>query len=105
MVPPGTAATLTLRLLAIAVSVDTPVTVISSNSAVARPEAPVTIFAGSRDATITILTDAPGEAVLTLSVGGEGRSLEVVVGTASDENNTPVTASPVGVEVEEGVAP
>src|SRR5262249_42832048 len=83
-------------LLATPAAIDTPVTITSSNPAVASVPGSVTIAQGSRTASITVTTGAPGTATLTFSVGGATIQLTVVVGPPF-AGLPPVSAAPVGV--------
>jgi hypothetical protein len=97
IIPPGQSATLTLTLLAAPAPGDTPVTVTSSNPAVAEVLDPVTIPAGARTAMFTVTAGTAGTAELILRGGGEGRVLTVIVGVPPAGNLPPIVAAPVGV--------
>jgi hypothetical protein len=77
-------------------AVTTPITVTSSNPAVATAAAGAVIAAGSTDATLVVTGLAAGRTELSLRAGGEGRALAVVVGPTSPDQAMPVLAQPVG---------
>jgi hypothetical protein len=87
---------LTVPLLSTPAGTDTPVTVTSSNPAVADVTGDVSIAQGSRTAALTVTTGAPGSATLTFSVGGSTIQLTVVVGPPFS-GLPPVGARAVGV--------
>lgn len=91
--------TVTLRLLANPAAAITPVTVDTSNPAVAMIAAGVTIAAGSTVANVTVTTGTPGVALLTLRAGTEVRGLTVIVGTPSPNSVPPLVAPPAGVVI------
>jgi hypothetical protein len=93
--------TLDVRLLSVAVGVDTPVTITSSDSAVANVQGPVTIAAGEQVATLTITTGATGEATLTLRVVGEVRQITVFVGSPPPGRVPAIVAPMIAVDVNE----
>ncbi|MBW2388806.1 MAG: Ig-like domain-containing protein [Deltaproteobacteria bacterium] len=93
--------TLDVRLLSVAVGVDTPVTITSSDSAVANVQGPVTIAAGEQVAPLTITTGATGEATLTLRVGSEIRQITVFVGTPPSGRVPAIVAPMIAVDVNE----
>jgi hypothetical protein len=89
--------TITVQLLSTAAVTGLPVTITSSNGAVATVLGAVTIEAGSRTATLTVVAGEAGTATLTLRAGNEVGRLTIVVGTA-DPALVPLTvASPAGV--------
>jgi hypothetical protein len=90
---------LTVPLLPTPAAVDTPVTVTSSDPAVATVVGTVVVRAGSQTATLTITTGTAGTALLTLRAGTEVRGLTVIVGTPPPGTVPPIVASPVGVVV------
>ncbi|MCC6642626.1 MAG: Ig-like domain-containing protein, partial [Deltaproteobacteria bacterium] len=80
ILPAGEARTVRLRLVDAPAASTLPVAVASSNPSVAAIGASVVLAAGETSALVTLVAGAPGEAVLTLRFGGEGRELHVVVG-------------------------
>ena len=91
--------TLTVPLLPTPATVDTPVTVTSSDPAVATVLGAVVVRAGSQTATLTITTGTAGRAFLTLQAGTEVRELTVIVGTPPAGSVPPIVAPPAGVVV------
>src|SRR5207249_4231270 len=91
--------TVTLKLLANPAAANTPVTVETSNAAVASVAGGVAISAGSTVAQLPVTTGTPGVALLTLRAGTEVRGLTVIVGTPPPNSVPPLVASPVGVVV------
>ena len=89
--------TVTLKLLANPAVANTPVTVETSNAAVASVAGGVAIAAGSTVAQLPVTTGTPGVALLTLRAGSEVRGLTVIVGTPPPNRVPPLVASPVGV--------
>jgi hypothetical protein len=73
--------------------------VTSSNPAVARVDAPVTIAAGNQIGAVTIITGIPGTATLTFRGGGEVRQITIVVGAPPADALGPIVAPPAGVFV------
>jgi hypothetical protein len=88
-----------VQLLFSPAPVDTPVSVTSSNTAVADVTAPVVIPAGAKNASVTLNTGQAGEATLTLDAGDEVRKLRVIVGLPPADQIPPTLAHPVGVQV------
>jgi hypothetical protein len=99
--PMGRAVTLGLVMLPAPAASPRSVTVTSSDPAVVQVAAPsVTIAAGSRIASIEIVTGSGGRATLTMMMDGERRDFTVVVGAAPSPGGVPVAAAPsVGVSV------
>jgi hypothetical protein len=88
-----------ITLLSNPAATATTVTVTSSDPSIASVTGPVTIAAGSKTATITVVSGAAGTATLTFTAGNETRQLKVVVGTPAP-GTAPVTmAKPIGVVV------
>jgi hypothetical protein len=86
--------TYALQLVSTPVAAATPVSVTSSNAAIAQVIGSVTIPAGSQTASVTIQTGTAGTATLTFVAGSEVRVLTVVVGAA--QGSIPgVSAQPV----------
>jgi hypothetical protein len=98
--PASATRTISLRLLAAPAAAATPVTVTSSNPAIATAVGPVEIPAGSTDAALTLATGAAGETVLLLRAGAEGRELRVIVGPVPSNRTPPIVAPPVGLSVQ-----
>jgi hypothetical protein len=98
--PASTTRTISLRLLASPAAAATPVTVTSSDPAIATAVGPVEIPAGSTDAALTLATGAAGETVLLLRAGAEGRELRVIVGPVPSNRTPPVLAPPIGIQIE-----
>jgi hypothetical protein len=96
---PAAQSTVGIRLLSSPSPVDVPVTVTSSDSAVASVQGAIVIPAGSQIATLTIVTGAAGTATLRLTVNGVVRELTVVVGPPAAGSVPPVLASPVSAVV------
>jgi hypothetical protein len=96
---PGSTRTVTLRLLDAPAAATTPVSVSSSDPAIAAVTGPVVIPSGSTDATFAIEAGAAGSAVLTLVAGATGREVTVVSGAPSAGQTPPVVAPPIGVVV------
>ncbi len=87
-----------VTILSAPAEVDTPVTVTSSNPAVATATAS-TILAGQQVTTLSINALTDGVTVLTLRAGSEVRSLTVFIGTPPP-NQTPISFAPaVGVSI------
>jgi hypothetical protein len=87
-----------ITVLSSPASADTPVSVTSSNPAVATATA-TPVVAGTRVTTLSITTGVDGVAVLTLRAGSEVWSVTVFVG-APPPNRTPLTvALPVGLSI------
>jgi hypothetical protein len=97
----GSEQTITVRLLINPAPLDLPVTVTSSDPAVADVTGLVEVSAGERVATLTIVTGLPGEAILSLRVGAEVREFSLFVGAPPADGVPPVPAPIVGVEVSE----
>src|SRR5439155_954305 len=91
--------TATVPLLPTPASVDTPVTVTSTDPAVATVLGTVVVRAGSQTATLTVTTGTAGTALLTLRAGTEVRGLTVIVGTPPAGSVPPIVAPPVEVTV------
>jgi hypothetical protein len=98
-VAPGGQRALTVQLLSAPATGVTTVSVTSSNPAVARVDAPVTIAAGDQVSAVTIVTGIAGTATLTFRAGGEVRQITVVVGAPPADAAGPIVAPPVGVFV------
>jgi hypothetical protein len=88
-----------LTLLATPASASTPVTVTSSNPAVASISGNVTIASGAQTANVTIQTGSEGVATLTFQAGSATKQLTVVVGTPPAQLVPPTFANAVGVVV------
>lgn len=86
--------TIGVPLLSSPAASTTPVSVTSSNAAVAQPLIVGDIPAGSTLATITIQSGVDGIALLTVTVNGQARTLPVLVGTAS-AGQIPVVIAPI----------
>jgi len=97
--PPSTQSAFTLQLLSAAAGAAVPVTVSTSDANVATVSGSVSIAAGARTASVTIVTGAEGTATLTFRAGTEMRQLTIVVGTPPPGTEPPVVAAPVGVVV------
>src|SRR5439155_22463511 len=91
--------TATVPLLPTPASVDTPVTVTSTDPAVATVLGTVVVRAGSQTATLTVTIGTAGTALLTLRAGTEVRGLTVIVGTPPAGSVPPIIAPPAGVVV------
>src|SRR5207247_415574 len=91
--------TVTVPLLPTPATVDTPVTVTSSDPAVATVLGRVVVPAGSETATLTVTTGTAGTALLTLQAGTEVRGLTVIVGPPPAGSVPPIMAAPVEVTV------
>jgi hypothetical protein len=98
--PAGGQQTLSVPLLSTPAALTTPVTVTSSDEAVATVVGAVVVAAGSTTATMTIATGSNGFAVLTLAAGSEVRELTVIVGTPPAGVIPPIVAPPVQIEIE-----
>jgi hypothetical protein len=96
--PAGARQTITIRLLSSPATVDTPITVTSSNPSVAAIDGAVIVRAGSQVATLTIVTGAAGVADLFFAAGGQALDLTVVSGGAAATPSA-IVAPPVGVAV------
>ena len=91
--------TITVPLLSVPAPTGVPVTISSSNPAIASVSGQVTIAQGGRNATITIVTGIAGTVTLTLRGGNEISQLVIVVGTPAAGTAPPTLAAPVGVVV------
>src|SRR5439155_18313 len=100
IVPGSGQQTLSVPLLPTPVTVDTPVTVRSSDPTIARVVGAVVIPAGGQVATLTITTGTRGIAFLTMTAGMEVRQLTVIVGTPPAGSVPPIVAPPAGVVVQ-----
>jgi hypothetical protein len=96
---PGSQSAFGATILSSPAATATTVIVTSSNPSVASVSGPVTIVAGSRVATLTIISGAAGTATLTLRAGTETRQLTIVVGPPAPGTAPPIMAHPVGVVV------
>jgi hypothetical protein len=94
---PAGQAIFTVTLLSSPASVDTPVTVSSSDGSVASVTGPVIVPAGATTRSITVQTGSPGTATLTFRAGGEARQLTVVVGTPPADSVPLIVARPAGI--------
>ncbi|MGB2715170.1 MAG: Ig-like domain-containing protein [Vicinamibacterales bacterium] len=92
----GEQSTLALALLSTPAGAQTPVTVTSTNPAVATATAGV-IAAGDQTTQVSITTLANGVTTIVLRAGGVTRLLTVVVGTPAPNAIPLIAASPVGV--------
>src|SRR5206468_10104408 len=99
IVPGSGQQTLTVPLLPTPATADTPVTVRSSDAAVATVLGAVVVRAGSQTATLTITTGTAGTALLTLQAGSQVRGLTVIVGPPPAGSVPPIMAAPVEVTV------
>jgi hypothetical protein len=99
IVPDGGQHTLTVPVLPTPAAQNTPVTVTSSDPAVATIAGNVMVAAGSQVATVTIVTGTQGIAFIRLNAGSEVRELTVIVGTPPDHSVPPVVAPPIQVDV------
>jgi hypothetical protein len=97
--PIGDQRTLTLQLLSTAAVAGIPVTITSTNPAVAFVAGGVTIAPGSRSATVTVVTGQPGTATLTLRAGNDISQITVVVGAVDPALAPPTFTAPVGFVV------
>ncbi|MEN3340225.1 MAG: large repetitive protein, partial [Acidobacteriota bacterium] len=97
--PPATSGTFMLQLVSVAVTTATPVTVTSSNPAIAAVSDSIVIAPGSKAGPVTIVTGTEGIATLTFRAGTETRQLTIVVGTPAPGTEPLVLADPVGVVV------
>jgi len=98
VLPPAVTRSVRLRLLHAPAAQTTPVTIESSNAAVATAGA-VSIQAGSTDAVLVITSGAEGEAVLVLHAGSTGLELHVVVGAVGLDETPATLAPPIGMVV------
>jgi len=100
ILPAGSTRSVPLRLLETPATSRLDVTVTSRDPAIATLGAAVTIAAGETSAQVPLVAGVPGETLLTLRVGGEGRELRVVVGEPPPAaRTTPIVAPPVGTLV------
>jgi hypothetical protein len=99
IVPMGSQAPVSVRLLDSGALARTVVTVSSSNLAVATVEGAVAIELGEQVAQVVLSTGSAGEALLTFRVGEVVRQLSVVVGAPPSGRVPPVLAPPVGFVV------
>lgn len=99
LVSPAATRTLTVRLFDAPVAGATPVSVTSSDPAVARAGGSVVVPAGSTDALLVLETGVAGQALLTLRAGDVGRELEVVVGIPPADRRPIAVGPPLGVVV------
>src|SRR5206468_3362610 len=90
---------LTVPLLPTPATDDKPVTVTSTDPAVATVLGAVVVRAGSQTATLTITTGTAGTALLTLQAGSQVRGLTVIVGPPPAGSVPPIIAPPAGVVV------
>ena len=97
--PVGGQQTVNVPLLSQPAITSVPVTISSTNPAVASVSGTVTIAQGARTATISITTGIAGTATLTLRVGNEISQLVIVVGNPPAGTEPPTLAAPVGVVV------
>src|SRR5207247_1243661 len=97
--------TLTVPLLPTPATIDTPVTVTSSDPAVATVLGTVVVPAGSQTATLTITTGTAGTALLILQAGTEVRGLTVIVGPPPAGSVPPSMAAPGGGAVTRAQSP
>ncbi len=94
---PAGQSTFGVTLLSSPAAADASVSVSSSNASVVSVAGPVTVPAGSRVATVSIVTGVPGTATLTFRIGSETRALTVVVGPPEPGTEPPIVARPVGL--------
>ena len=94
---PGGQSTFGVAVLSTPAAANTPVTVTSNNPSVANVSGPVTVLAGSKVATVTVVTGVQGTATLTFRAGTETREMTIVVGPPTPGTEPPTVASPVGV--------
>jgi hypothetical protein len=97
--PVGGQQTVNVPLLSQPAIASVPVTISSTNPAVANVSGAVTIAQGARTATISITTGIAGTAILTLRVGNEISQLVIVVGNPAPGTAPPTLAAPVSVVV------
>jgi hypothetical protein len=89
-----------VRLLTTPALRDVPVTVVSTNSAVASVSGPVVVRAGEATVELNVRTGVAGAATLFLEAGGQRYALDVSVdGTRAPESAPLIAASPAGVSV------
>jgi hypothetical protein len=88
-----------LRLLAAPAPSEVPVTISSSNPAIADVSGPVSVEAGQQVAPITLLSTAEGVATLAITAAGQTRHLTIVIGAAAASQLPAVIASPASVSV------
>ena len=77
----------------------TPVTVSSSNPAVASVSGPITVAAGQQSITVEVVTGVEGTATLTFRAGDSVRQLTIVVGAPAAGTVPLIVAPPAGVRV------
>jgi hypothetical protein len=100
--PPASSASITARVTATAASIDRPVTVTSSNDAVARVIGVPIVRANQRTASFSIATGVEGTALLTVTAGSAGSdvvSILVVVGSAGTGQIVAALAAETGISV------
>ena len=97
--PVGGQQTVNVPLLSQPAIASVPVTISSTNPAVANVSGAVTIAQGARTATISITTGIAGTAILTLRVGNEISQLVIVVGNPAPGTAPPTLAAPVSIVV------
>src|SRR5262249_31235440 len=91
--------TVGIRLLSSPAQASTPVSVATSDPAIANVLGTITVATGSDSANVSIQTGSAGVATLTFRAGTDTRQLTVVVGTPPAGMIPPVFTSPVGVVV------
>ena len=94
---PAGQATFNVRLLSNPAAATTPVTVSSSDAAVASVLNPGVIALGSDSLAVTVSTGVQGTATLVFRAGGETREVTVVVGTPAAGTVPPILARPAGI--------
>ena len=94
---PAGQATFTVRLLSNPAAANTPVTVSSSDPAIASVLNPGVIAVGSDSVAVTVTTGVQGTATLVFRAGAETREVTVVVGTPAAGTVPPILARPVGI--------
>ena len=96
---PNSTASIFLRLVDSPVLVDTPVSITSTASTVARVDGTVTLPAGAQGVLVVLTTGNAGEAVLTFQAGATRQQLTIIVGVPQAGRVPPVLAAPVGLSV------
>jgi hypothetical protein len=101
IMPVSGQSTIGVPLLPSDAGANTPVTVTSSNEAVARALVVGDIAAGGRISTMTIQSGQDGIAMLTVTVNGQSRTLPVLVGSASAGKIPAVIAPIAAIEIKQ----
>ena len=95
---PGQSVALRVAVLAAAATVNTPVSVVSTNPLVATATAS-DVVAGEQTSSLVITTGIAGTATLVIRAGDQVRSITVVVGAAASAGTSLVAAAPVGASL------